>query len=154
TNQGLLLLGDRRAQREPTDQHPFGYARERYFWAFVVSVVLFSGGGLFALFEAFEKLRNPHEPTSLVIAVVILLIAFVFEAFSLRPAFREAGAVKEQSTWIGFIRHSKSAELPVVLLEDTGALIGLVIALLGVILSAATGEPRFDALGSAGIGIL
>ena len=154
TNQGLLLLGDRRAQREPTDSHPFGYARERYFWAFVVSVVLFAGGGLFALFEAFEKLRNPHEPTSLAIAVVILLVAFVFESFSLRTAIREARTVKEQSTWVGFIRHSKSAELPVVLLEDLGALIGLVIALLGVVLSAVTDEPRFDALGSAGIGLL
>jgi cation diffusion facilitator family transporter len=154
TNQGLLLLGDRRARREPSESHPFGYARERYFWAFVVSVVLFAGGGLFALFEAFEKLRNPHEPTSLAIAVVILAVAFVFEAFSLRTAYREARLVKEQSTWVGFIRHSKSAELPVVLLEDTGALIGLAIALVGVILSAVTGEPRFDALGSAGIGIL
>ncbi len=154
SNQGLLLLGGRRSRREPTQSHPFGYARERYFWAFVVSVVLFTAGGLFALYEGVEKLRHPHAPEDLFIAVTILVVAFVFEAFSLRTAVREARAVKEQSTWVAFIRHSKSAELPVVLLEDVGALIGLVIALFGVVLAKVTDEPRFDALGSVGIGLL
>jgi cation diffusion facilitator family transporter len=153
-NQGLLLLGDRRARREPSATHPFGYARERYFWAFVVSVVLFAGGGLFALYEAVEKFRHPHEPSDLGIAIAILSVAFVFEFFSLRTAVREAREVKEAASWAGFIRHSKSAELPVVLLEDTGALLGLVIALIGVVLAEVTGEPRFDALGSFGIGLL
>jgi cation diffusion facilitator family transporter len=153
-NQGLLLLGDRRARRRPTKSHPFGYARERYFWAFVVSVVLFAGGGLFALFEGVDKLRHPHEPTDLGIALAILFVAFVFESFSLRTAVREASPLKEGHSWRAFIRHSKSAELPVVLLEDTGALIGLVIAMVGIVLSKVTGEPRFDAMGSFAIGVL
>jgi len=154
-NQGLLLLGDRRAQRAPSDSHPFGYARERYFWAFVVSVVLFTAGGLFALYEGVEKLRHPHEPESLGIAIAILVAALVFESLSLRTAVREARRVKEPgASWFQFVRHSKSAELPVVLLEDLGALIGLVIALTGVVLSKVTDEPRFDALGSLGIGAL
>jgi cation diffusion facilitator family transporter len=154
-NQGLLLLGDRRAKRAPTEMHPFGFARERYFWAFVVSIVLFLGGGVFALFEGVEKLRHPHEPTSLVVAVTILVVAIVFESFSLRTAVREARRVKEPDQgWFLFIRRSKSAELPVVLLEDIGALIGLFIALFGVLLSKITDEPRYDALGSVGIGIL
>jgi cation diffusion facilitator family transporter len=154
SNQGLLLLGDRRARREPSESHPFGYARERYFWAFVVSVVLFTAGGLFALYEGIEKLRHPHAPEDLFIAVAILVVALFFEAFSLRTAVREARKVKEQSNWVAFIRHSKSAELPVVLLEDIGALIGLVIALFGVVLAKVTDEPRFDAMGSIGIGLL
>jgi cation diffusion facilitator family transporter len=154
SNQGLLLLGDRRARRQPTESHPFGYARERYFWAFVVSVVLFTAGGLFALYEGIEKLRHPHEPADLIVAVGILVVAMFFEAFSLRTAVREARQVKEQSSWVAFIRHSKSAELPVVLLEDCGALIGLVIALFGVVLAKVTDEPRFDAMGSIGIGLL
>ena len=155
SNQGLLLLGGRRAQRAPSDTHPFGYARERYFWAFVVSVVLFTAGGLFALYEGIEKLRHPHEPEDLLIAVTILLVALVFEVLSLRTAAREANRVREPGvSWMKFIRHSKSAELPVVLLEDLGALVGLVIALFGVVLSKVTDEPRFDAMGSIGIGIL
>ena len=154
-NQGLLLLGAKRAQRAPSESHPFGYARERYFWAFVVSIVLFAGGGLFAVYEGVEKLRHPHEPTSLMVAVIILLVAVVFEAFSLRTAVREARHVKDpEQGWFTFIRRSKSAELPVVLLEDVGALIGLVLALFGVILSGLTDEPRFDAIGSISIGLL
>jgi len=154
-NQALLLLGDARAQKAPSDSHPFGYARERYFWAFVVSVVLFTAGGLFALFEGIDKLRHPHETSNLGIAVGILLIAVVAEGFSLRTAVREANTVKDPGiSWFAFVRRSKSAELPVVLLEDMAALIGLVIALFGVVLSKVTGEPRFDALGSIGIGIL
>jgi cation diffusion facilitator family transporter len=116
--------------------------------------VLFTAGGLFALYEGIEKLRHPHEPEDLLVAVTILVVALVFEAFSLRTAVREARHVKGQASWVAFIRHSKSAELPVVLLEDIGALIGLVIALFGVVLAKVTDEPRFDAMGSVGIGIL
>ncbi len=153
-NQGLLVLGTRRARRRPDERHPFGYARERYFWAFVVAMVLFTGGGLFALYEAEEKLRHPHELSSLGWAVGILVVAIVFEALSLRTAVRHARALKGRGSWMAFIRHSKEAELPVVLLEDTGALIGLGFALAGVTLAAVTGNSRFDALGSLGIGIL
>jgi cation diffusion facilitator family transporter len=154
-NQGLLLLGAKRAERAPSESHPFGYARERYFWAFVVSIVLFLGGGVFALYEGVEKLRHPHEPSSLGVAVTILVVAVVFEAFSLRTAVREARKVKDpEQSWFTFIRRSKSAELPVVLLEDVGALVGLLLALFGVILSGLTDEPRFDAMGSISIGLL
>jgi cation diffusion facilitator family transporter len=153
-NQGLLFLGGARAARPATAENPFGYGRERYFWAFVVAVVLFTVGGAFALYEGIEKLRHPHEPEDLLVAVTILVVALVFEAFSLRTAVREARHVKGQASWVAFIRHSKSAELPVVLLEDIGALIGLVIALFGVVLAKVTDEPRFDAMGSVGIGIL
>lgn len=154
-NQALLLLGDARAKRAPSDSHPFGYARERYFWAFVVSVVLFTAGGLFALYEGVDKLRHPHETTNLGIAVAILVVAIVAEGLSLRTAAREARVVKDpSSSWLTFVRRSKSAELPVVLLEDVGALVGLMLALTGVVLAKVTGEPRFDALGSLAIGIL
>lgn len=153
-NQGLLFLGEQRAKRAPDDSHPFGYGRERYFWAFVVALVLFSGGGLFALFEAEEKLRRPHELESLGWAVGILLVAVVLESLSLRTAVRESRAVKGDASWRAFVLHSKRAELPVVLLEDSGALIGLGFALAGVTLAAVTGNARFDALGSLGIGIL
>jgi cation diffusion facilitator family transporter len=153
-NQGLLFLGGRRAKKPPTRQHPFGFGRERYFWSFVVAVVLFTAGGLFALLEGVEKLRHPHELESWEWAVGTLVVAFVLEAFSLRTAVRESRAVKGDLPWSGFIRHAKVPELPVVLLEDTGALLGLGFALIGVSLAEVTGNPRFDALGSIAIGLL
>ncbi|HEX8803341.1 MAG TPA: cation diffusion facilitator family transporter [Acidimicrobiales bacterium] len=155
-NQGLLFLGQARARRRPTDRHPFGFGSERYFWAFVVALVLFTGGGLFALFEAEEKLRHPHELESVPWAIGILLVAVVLEGLSLRTAVRESVDEKEATglSWFGFVRHSKRAELTVVLLEDTGALLGLGFALAGVTAAAVTGNARFDALGSLGIGIL
>lgn len=153
-NQGLLLLGRARAQREATDRHPFGHGRERYFWAFVVAVVLFTGGGLFALFEGEEKLRHPHPPESAAWAIGILAVAACFEGLSLRTAVRESRPLKEGRSWWGMIRHSKVPELPVVLLEDTGALVGLLLALVGVAMAEHTGNPRWDAAGSLGIGVL
>lgn len=154
SNQGLLLLGGSRARRQASVEHPFGYGRERYFWAFVVALVLFSLGGLFAIYEGVEKLRHPHEVESLPIAVGILLFAIVLESFSLRTAVRESRHAKGDQSWWHFIRHSKSPELPVVLLEDIGAGVGLVVALAGVALARITGDPRWDAAGSLGIGIL
>jgi cation diffusion facilitator family transporter len=153
-NQGLLFLGGRRARKPPTPQHPFGYGRERYFWSFVVAVVLFTAGSLFALLEGVEKLRHPHELESWEWAVGTLVMAFVLEAFSLRTAVRESQALKGDLPWSGFIRHAKVPELPVVLLEDTGALLGLAFALVGVGLAEITGNPRFDAVGSVAIGVL
>ena len=154
-NQGLLLLGGRKAAQAPSERHPFGYARERYFWAFVVALVLFSMGGLFALYEGIEKLRHPHDLESPAIAIGVLVFAILLETYSLRTAVVEVNHVKKpgESYW-GFIKRSKSPELPVVLLEDIGAMVGLVLALLGVAVAAVTDEPRFDALGSVGIGIL
>ena len=154
-NQGLLLLGGKRARRAPDLEHPFGYGRERYFWAFVVALVLFSMGGLFALYEGIQKLRHPHETENLGIAVAILLIAIALESFSLRTAVKEARHHKVATmSWWSYIRTSKQPELPVVLLEDIGAEIGLLFALSGVLLAHWTDEPRFDAAGSIAIGVL
>jgi cation diffusion facilitator family transporter len=154
-NQGLLLWGRRQARRPPTDAHPFGFGRERYFWAFVVSLVLFSGGGLFALLEGEEKLRHPHELSSFPWAVGVLLLAAVFEATSLHTARAESRPLKRSGeSWLGFVRRSTIPELPVVLLEDSGALLGLLCALAGIVLAEVTGNARFDALGSLGIGVL
>ncbi len=132
-NQALLLLGGRKAQKAPTAEHPFGYGRERYFWAFVVAIILFSLGGMFATYEGIEKIRHPHELESITVAIVILLVAIVLEAFSFRTAIVESLKVKDpQVSWWTFIRRSKNPELPVVLLEDLGAQVGLVIALIAV----------------------
>jgi cation diffusion facilitator family transporter len=153
-NQGLLFLGGARARKTATPEHPFGYGRERYFWAFVVALVLFTLGGLFALFEGIEKVRHPHEIEGAGIAFVILIVAIAVEAYSLRTAIKESRHVKGKESWPQFIRRSKTPELPVVLLEDIGALTGLVFAVVGLGLAEITGNPKFDAVGSIAIGIL
>ena len=153
-NQGLLFLGGKRSRRAPTATHPFGYGRERYFWAFVVALVLFSIGALFAIYEGIQKAIEPHTIDAPEWAFGVLGIAIVLEALSLRTAVHEANRIKRDESWWHFIRSSKNPELPVVLLEDVGALFGLVLALAGVILSVTTGEPAFDAAGSIGIGLL
>ena len=153
-NQGLLFLGGRSARRKADAEHPFGYGHVRYFWAFVVALVLFSLGGLFSIFEGIEKLYEPVELESPVWALGILAVAFVLESLSLRTAVRETRPLLGGASWWAFIHRSKSPELPVVLLEDTGALIGLVFALAGVSLAVLTGDPRWDALGSLAIGLL
>ncbi|HWS45799.1 MAG TPA: cation diffusion facilitator family transporter [Acidimicrobiia bacterium] len=154
-NQGLLLLGRRHARRPPDEQHPFGYGTLRYFYAFIVAVVLFSAGGLFSIFEGINKLRNPHAIESAGWAIAVLLGAFVMEALSFRTGMREAGVVRPAGeTWWQFIRHTKGPDLPVVLLEDTAALIGLCLALVGVTLAEVTGNSRWDAIGSLAIGAL
>lgn len=154
-NQGLLLLGSARAKKEATPQHPFGYGRERYFWAFAVSLVLFSLGGMFALYEGIEKFRHPHEVESLGIAIGILVFAILLESYSLRTAVKEAQHVKPDTvSWWRFIRTTKQPELPVVLLEDIGAETGLFLALGGVLMANFTDDPRWDAVGSISIGIL
>ena len=153
-NQALLMLGGRRAQRKATPEHPFGFGRERYFWAFAVAMVLFSAGGLFALFEGLEKLRHPHEVESIGVGIAILLVSIALESWSLRTAVKEARHTKRaEISWWRFIRTSKQPELPVVLLEDTGAEIGLV-ALFGLLMAHWTGDGRWDALGSVAIGLL
>lgn len=153
-NQGLLLLGDARARRAATRDHPFGYGRERYFWAFVVSMLLFALGGLFAIYEGVEKLRHPHPLDSAIVAVVILVVSIVLEAFSFRMAIREAAGLRGGQGWLSFVRRSKSPEITVVLLEDFGALLGLLFALTGVGLEIVTGDPMWDALGTLAIGSL
>jgi cation diffusion facilitator family transporter len=153
-NQGLLFLGGKRAQKAPTPEHPFGYGAERYFWAFVVALVLFTLGAMFALYEGIQKLIHPHALDSPIWAFTVLGIAIVLEGWSLRTARREATPSRGRTSWWTFIRTTKSPELPVVLLEDTGALVGLLFALVGISLAEITGNSRWDALGSIGIGLL
>ena len=153
-NQGLLFLGGRRARKAPTPEHPFGYGTERYFWAFVVALVLFTLGSMFALFEGIEKLLHPEHLDSPIWAFSVLGIAIVLEGWSLRTAHREATPARGRRSWWAFIRGTKSPELPVVLLEDTGALVGLLFALIGISLAELTGNARWDAMGSIGIGLL
>jgi cation diffusion facilitator family transporter len=153
-NQGLLMLGRRRARKEPSSDHPFGYGRERYFYGFLVSVVLFFGGGLFALYEGYEKIAHPHPLESWPWAVGVLVAAIVMEGLSLRTAVRNADRVRGRRSWARFIREAKAPELPVVLLEDTAALAGLGFALAGVTAAVLTGNAAFDGVGSLAIGLL
>ncbi|MBN7793497.1 cation diffusion facilitator family transporter [Microbacterium esteraromaticum] len=156
-NQLLLMRGGRRARREADQEHPFGYGRERYVSAFVVSIILFSLGGLFAVYEGVQKLIDPHEIDSTWwwLPLAVLVIAIGLESFSLRTAVRESNRVREKDqSWFSFVRRSKAPELPVVLLEDVGALIGLTFALFGVGLTLITGNTMFDALGTLMIGLL
>jgi cation diffusion facilitator family transporter len=153
-NQGLLLLGGRRARREATPEHPFGFGRERYFWSFVVALVLFTLGGAFALVEGIDKLRHPHAPESLWWAISILAIAIALETLSFRTAIAEANHERGRTRWLRFLQGAKSPELPIVLLEDSGALVGLAFALAGVVLAKVTGNARWDAAGSLAIGAL
>ncbi|TDC35916.1 cation diffusion facilitator family transporter [Micromonospora sp. KC213] len=154
-NQALLLLGGKRARRAATPQHPFGYGRERYVYAFIVSIVLFSVGGLFALYEAYHKWSHKEGITEWHwVPVTVLVAAIVMETFSFRTAIVESNRVRGNQSWVRFVRRAKAPELPVVLLEDLGALVGLVFALFGVTMTLITGNGEWDAVGTAMIGVL
>lgn len=155
-NQMLLLLGGRRAGREATPEHPFGYGRQRYVYAFIVSIVLFAVGGLFALYEAWHKWWHPEpiEGSWWWVPLVVLVTAIGLETYSFRTAVREADHLRGGRSWVNFVRTAKAPELPVVLLEDTAALFGLGFALLGVGLTLLTGQGRWDAAGTGLIGVL
>jgi cation diffusion facilitator family transporter len=153
-NQALLLLGGKKSQRAASEEHPFGYGRERYVYAFLVSVVLFSVGGVFALYEGYEKIRHPHEIEHWYWPVGVLVFAIIAELFSFRTAIKESNEVRGKQSWGRFIRTAKAPELPVVLLEDLGALVGLVLALGGVLLALATGDGVWDGIGTLCIGVL
>ncbi|WP_432838735.1 cation diffusion facilitator family transporter [Dactylosporangium sp. CA-092794] len=154
TNQALLLVGGRRARRAADEQHPFGYARERYIYAFIVSIVLFTLGGLFALYEGYHKITHPEELSSPLVAVIILVIAIGLEGYALITAARSANETRGNRSWWQFIRHAKAPELPTILLEDAGAVTGLVVALLGVGLTVITGNGVFDGISTFIIGAL
>jgi cation diffusion facilitator family transporter len=154
SNQLLLLIGGRRAQRQATPEHPFGYGRERYLFAFIVAIVLFSLGGLFAIYEGYHKISHPEPLERAWIAMVVLGVAIVLESFSLRTAVQESNKVRGRRSWTEFIRTAKAPELPVVLLEDIGALLGLVLALIGIVIAVLTDNPFWDGAGSICIGIL
>lgn len=154
SNQGLLLFGQRSAAKQADALHPFGYGRSRYFWSFVVAQMLFSLGSVFALYEGSQKVIHPAGLSSPVVAVAILGVAIMLEAYSFHTALRESRPLKGDSGWWRYIRNSRSPELPVVLLEDAAALIGLLLALAGVALTVLTGNPVWDGAASVGIGVL
>ncbi|MDP9118017.1 MAG: cation diffusion facilitator family transporter [Actinomycetota bacterium] len=153
-NQGLLLIGGRSARRRATPEHPFGYGRDRYVFSFLVALMLFTGGGLFALYEGIQKIRKPHRLDSPLIAIIVLGVAVVLEGVSLRTAVRESRPHKGADNWVAFVRHAKIPELPLVLLEDVAALVGLTLAFAGVGLAAVTGQRFWDGVATAGIGAL
>ncbi len=154
-NQALLLLGGRRAKREATPEHPFGFGRERYVYAFIVAIVLFSVGGLFALYEGYHKLSDPHPIESWHwVPIVVLVVAIGLETFSFRTAIEESNKIRGKATWVGFVRRSRVPELPVVLLEDLAALVGLVLALFGVGLTLITDSGVWDGIATVLIGVL
>ena len=153
-NQLLLLLGGKRAKQKADKEHPFGYGRVRFVYAFVVAIVLFAMGGVFSIYEGISKIREPHPLEVWWLPMLVLTIAIVLESFSLRTAIRESRPLKGNSSWVSFIRHSKAPELPVVLLEDAGALLGLVLAFFGVGLTVLTGNSVFDGAATIAIGVL
>lgn len=155
-NQILLLVGGKRSKRAASPEHPFGYGRERYIYAFIVSIVLFSVGGLFALYEAWEKFQHPHgiEGGFWWVPLAVLVGAIIAESFSFRTAIIESNHIRGKQGWVKFVRNAKQPELPVILLEDFGALLGLVFALFGVSMTLVTGNGVWDALGTAMIGLL
>jgi cation diffusion facilitator family transporter len=153
-NQALLLLGGKRAERARTRTHPFGFGRERYFYAFVVALVLFSIGALFSIYEGWHKIADPHPVESPIWAFSVLIFAIIAEGFSFRTAIKESLPHKGDASWVRFIRRSKAPELPVVLLEDLGALLGLIFALFGVTMAVVTGDAVWDGIGTIMIGVL
>ncbi|PJJ70897.1 cation diffusion facilitator family transporter [Diaminobutyricimonas aerilata] len=153
-NQLLLLLGGRKARRAADEAHPFGYGRERFVYAFVVSIILFAVGGVFSLYEGVEKLTHPHPLEQWWLPLLVLAVAIVLESFSLRTAIRESRPLKGNQSWVQFVRRAKAPELPVVLLEDTAALLGLVFAFVGVGVTVLTGDAMWDGIGTIAIGVL
>ncbi|RFA23629.1 cation diffusion facilitator family transporter [Subtercola boreus] len=153
-NQLLLLLGGRKSRKSADIDHPFGYGRERYVYAFVVSIILFSVGGVFSLYEGIEKVAEPHPIETPWLPIVVLLAAMVLEGFSLRTAMKESNHTRGKQTWVQFVRRAKAPEMPVVLLEDVAALTGLALAFVGIVLAVVTGNGVFDGIGTIGIGVL
>jgi len=153
-NEVLLLVGRGRAGRPRSEEHPFGHGRERYFYGFVVSVMLFAVGAVFSMYDGIHKMMHPEAVHDPVVALIVLAIAAVLEAFSLRTGIGEANEVRGGRSWGTFIRRAKAPELPVVLLEDMAALIGLGFAFTGVSLAWGTGDGVWDGAGSVAIGLL
>lgn len=154
SNQALLLFGQRQARREATSLHQFGYGRSRFFYSFVVALVLFTLGAIFAIYEGIHKIGHPEPLRAPLVAIGILLVAVGLESYSFRTAMVESKPLKGNGTWWEFIRRSRNPELPVVLLEDSGALLGLLFALGGVGLTMLTGNPVWDGVGTLFIGVL
>ena len=153
-NQGLLLIGNKRASRAPDSEHQFGYGRIRYVYAFMVAIILFLMGGVFSLYEGFHKIQHPEELNQAWVAFAVLIVAIVLESWSWRTAVAEVNKSRGSASLLGYVRRTRQPELPVVLLEDTGALIGLLFALFGVTMATVTGDGRWDGLGAMAVGVL
>lgn len=153
-NQILLLIGNKRASKPADERHPFGYGRRRFVYGFIVAIVLFLVGGLFSLYEGFHKWQHPEPLSDWWIAVLVLVVAIGLETYSFRTAMREANKARGKRSLFGFVKAARQPELPVILLEDAGALAGLVFALFGVSAAVLTGDGRFDALGAMAVGTL
>jgi cation diffusion facilitator family transporter len=155
-NQILLYVGIRRSVQPATERHPLGHGKERYFWALVVALFLFFGGGIFSIYEAYERIAHPHELGTVWVGFVVLGLSMVFESFSLTVAVRELRhAAKEEAIPVRrFLKQLRDPALRTVLYEDSAALAGLVAAILGLALTTLTGDHRFDALASAVIGLI
>jgi cation diffusion facilitator family transporter len=153
-NELLLLIGRGRSRRGRTLEHPFGYGRERYFYSFIVAVMLFTVGAAFSIYDGAHKIMSPERVESAGVAFVVLGVSAVLESFSLRTALQEANKIRGGVSWLDFVHSTKSAELPVVLMEDLAALTGLCFAFLGVLLSVLTGDGAWDGVGSVLVGLL
>jgi cation diffusion facilitator family transporter len=153
-NQGLLILGRSRSQRAETSRHPFGYGRERFFYAFIVAVVLFTVGALFSLYEGWHKISDPHSIEEPIWAFGVLGLGILLEGYSFRTAIKESNLTRGKQSWVTYIRRARAPELPVVILEDFAALIGLAVALVCVALAVITGNGVWDGVGSVVIGVL
>ncbi len=153
-NQVLLLFGGKRSKRSATERHQFGYGRLRYLYGFVVSIVLFLVGGVFAIYEGTHKIQHVEEVGDTRVAIAVLVVAVALEGFSFRTAIREANLARGDRSLVAFVRESRQPELPVILLEDAGALVGLLFALIGVAMATITGDGRWDGMGAIAIGVL
>jgi divalent metal cation (Fe/Co/Zn/Cd) transporter len=153
-NQVLLLVGNRHSKRTTTEKHQFGYGRVRYIYGFIVAIVLFVIGGIFSLYEGIHKVQNPEEVSNTTIALAVLTVAVILESFSLRTALREVNAIRGKRTLWQFVRAARQPELPVIVLEDIGALLGLIFAFIGVGISAITNNSQWDGMGAIAVGLL
>lgn len=153
-NQVLLLVGGKRSKRVADDKYQFGYGRVRYVYGFIVAIVLFMVGGIYSVYEGWHKWSHPEPVTDYWVAIGVLTIAILLETFSFRTAIIETNKVRGNRSFAKFVKDARQPELPVILLEDFGALIGLVFALVGVGAAVITGDGRWDGMGAMAIGLL
>jgi len=153
-NQALLFLGLKQSQRAPDEEHPLGYGKLSYFWSFIVAIILFSLGGLFSIYEGYHKLMHPEPLSQVWIAIVVLLFAILLEGGSLFGALREIRKVRRGRPFTVWLKHTRNSELVVVLGEDIGAQLGLIMALGFLVMAWKTGDPIYDAMGSISIGVI
>jgi cation diffusion facilitator family transporter len=153
-NQILLFVGIKQAARKADELHPFGFSGEAYFWSFIVAIILFTSGAIFSIYEGIHKLRHPAPVNHIQYALIVIVIAIIAAVFSLRMAFRKINVERGKTGLVAYLRKTKKAELIVVFLEDSAALIGLTIALAALLTEHFTGILFFDGLASVLIGIL